>query len=296
MGQINQSRAYLYALLTVLSWSTVATAFKIALRELNYIQVLLIANTVALGVYGLILLFRRQHMKILPLSGRDLGFSVLQALLNPFVYYLIIFKVYSILPAQIAQPANFIWPVVLMLLSAPLLKQPIRLSGLVALLISFAGVIVLSSQGDLVHFRIKEPVGIALALSSSLVWSLFWIININDKRDDVLKLFLSALISLVFVFVLAAATGNLSFIFAKPLLPDVYIGLFEMGIPYILWLKALQLSESTGRISNLIYLTPFISLIFIHTILKERLYFTSLIGLGLIIAGILVQRIKKQPS
>ncbi len=245
---------------------------------------------------ALILLFRRDRVKIFPLSGRDLGFSVSQALLNPFGYYLIIFKVYSILPAQIAQPANFIWPVVLMLLSAPLLKQPIRLPGLFALLISFAGVVVLSSQGNLLHFRIKEPVGIALALSSSIVWSFFWIINIKDKRDDVLKLFLSALISLVFVFILAAATGNLSFIFTKPLLPAVYIGLFEMGIPFVLWLKALQLSESTGKISNLIYLTPFLSLIFIHTILKERLYYTSLIGLCLIVAGILIQRIKKQPS
>ncbi len=159
MGQINQSRAYLFALLTVLSWSTAATAFKIALRELNYIQVLLIANTVALGVYGLILLFRHEHVKILPLSGRDLGYSVSQALLNPFGYYLIIFKVYSILPAQIAQPANFIWPVVLMLLSAPLLKQPIRLPGLLALLISFAGVIVLSSQGNLASFQDKRACG-----------------------------------------------------------------------------------------------------------------------------------------
>jgi drug/metabolite transporter (DMT)-like permease len=296
MGQINQSRAYLFALLTVLSWSTVATAFKIALRELNYIQVLLIANAVALGVYGLILMFRREHVKILSVSKRDLGFSAVQALLNPFGYYLIIFKVYSILPAQIAQPANFIWPVVLMLLSAPLLKQTIRLTGLFALLISFAGVVVLSTQGDLVHFTIKEPVGVALALSSSIVWSLFWIINIKDKRDDVLKLFLSSLFSLVFVFILAATTGNLSSIFTKPLLPAVYIGLFEMGIPFVLWLKALKLSESTGKISNLIFLTPFLSLIFIHTILKERLYYTSLIGLCLIVSGILIQRIKKQPS
>jgi drug/metabolite transporter (DMT)-like permease len=296
MGRTNQSRAYLFALLTVLSWSTVATAFKIALRELNYIQVLLIANAVALGIYGLILVFRREHVNIFPISAKDFGFSVSQALLNPFGYYLILFKVYSILPAQIAQPVNFIWPVVLMLLSAPLLKQPIRLTGLFALLISFAGVVVLSSQGNLLHFRIKEPLGIALALSSSIVWSFFWIINIKDKRDDVLKLFLSALISLVFVFILAAATGNLTYIFSKPLLPAVYIGLFEMGIPFVLWLKALQLSESTGKISNLIYLTPFLSLIFIHTILKEKLYYTSLIGLGLIVAGILVQRIKKQPS
>jgi drug/metabolite transporter (DMT)-like permease len=296
MGRKNQSRAYLFALLTVLSWSTVATAFKIALRELNYIQVLLVANAVALAVYGIILMFRRERVKILPLSGRDLGFSLVQALLNPFGYYLILFKVYSILPAQIAQPVNFIWPVVLMILSAPLLKQPIRLTGLLALLISFAGVVVLSSQGNLFHFRIKEPLGIALALSSSVVWSFFWIINLKDKRDDVLKLFLSALISLVCVLILAAATRNLSPVFSKPLLPAIYIGLFEMGIPFVLWLKALQLSESTGKISNLIYLTPFLSLILIHTVLKERLYYTSLIGLALIVAGILVQRIKKQPS
>jgi drug/metabolite transporter (DMT)-like permease len=294
MTRKNQSKAYLFALLTVLSWSTVATAFKIALRELNYIQVLMVANAVALAVYGLILLFRGGSVKIFPSSVRDLGFSAVQALLNPFGYYLILFKVYSILPAQIAQPVNFIWPVVLMILSAPLLHQPIRMTGLIALLISFAGVVVLSSQGNLLHFRIKEPQGIMLALSSSVVWSLFWIINIKDKRDDVLKLFLSALISLVFVTILAAATNNLSFLFTKPLLPAVYIGLFEMGIPFVLWLRALQLSESTGKISNLIYLTPFLSLIFIHTILKERLYYTSLVGLALIVAGILVQRIKKQ--
>jgi len=286
----------MFALLTVLSWSTVATAFKIALRELNYIQVLLIANVVSLGVYGLILMFRSERVHIFPISARDLGLSAVQGFLNPFGYYLILFKVYSILPAQIAQPVNFIWPVVLMILSAPLLKQPIKLSGLFALLISFLGVVVLSSQGNLLHFKVKEPVGIALALSSSIVWSLFWIINMKDKRDDVLKLFLSASLSFVFVLILAAATNNLSFIFSKPLLPAVYIGLFEMGIPFVLWLKALQLSESTGKISNLIYLTPFISLFFIHTILKERLYYTSLIGLSLIIAGILVQRIKKQPS
>jgi drug/metabolite transporter (DMT)-like permease len=296
MGHTNQSRAYLFALLTVLSWSTVATAFKIALRELNYIQVLLIANAISFGVYGVILMFRSHRIHIFPLSKRDLGFSFTQALLNPFGYYLIIFKVYSILPAQIAQPVNFIWPVVLMLLSAPLLKQPIRLSGLFALLISFAGVVVLSSQGNLLHFKIKEPMGIALALSSSIVWSFFWIINIKDKRDDVVKLFLSSLISLILVLILTTATGNLIPVFSKPWLPAVYIGLFEMGITYVLWLKALQLSESTGKISNLIYLTPFLSLIFIHTVLKERLYYTSLIGLGLIIAGILVQRIKKQPS
>jgi len=294
MNQVNQPRAYLFALLTVLFWSTVATAFKIALRNLNYIQLLLIANFTALLVYFLILVFRGKKGNLFSVSRREILLSAFQGFLNPFAYYLVLFKAYSILPAQIAQPVNFIWPVVLMLLSAPLLKQPLRLSGLVALFISFTGVIVLSSQGNIRHFRVNEPIGIALALSSSFIWSFFWIINLRDKRDDITKLFMSSLFSMVFISILAMWTGNLTNLGSKPVFAAIYIGLFEMGITFVVWLRALQLSESTGRISNLVYLTPFISLIFIHFILKERLYFTSVIGLCLIIVGILVQQIKKE--
>jgi drug/metabolite transporter (DMT)-like permease len=288
----NQSKAYVYALLTVLCWSTVATAFKIALRDLNYIQVLLLTNFISLLVYTGILIFRGSHHVIHPPTLKEVGLSSLQGLLNPFAYYLIIFRVYSLLPAQIAQPVNFIWPVVLTVLSAPLLKQRLRMTSLLALLVSFSGVMILSSQGNLADFRIQEPVGVALAMSSSLIWSVFWIINLRDSRDDILKLFSSSAFSMAYILILALVTGNIVPVFSKPILPAVYIGLFETGITFVLWLKALQLSESTGRISNLIYLTPFVSLIFIHFILGEQLYYTSLLGLCLIIGGIFIQRIK----
>lgn len=290
---VNQPRAYLLALLTVLLWSTVATAFKIALRNLNYIELLLIANFTSLAIYSMILLFRKQRLTLFPVSGREIALSAFQGMLNPFAYYLAVFKAYSMLPAQIAQPVNFIWPVVLMLLSAPLLNQPVRISGLMALVISFAGVLVLSSQGNIRHFRVNNPAGIALALSSSFIWALFWIINLKDKREDLVKLFMSSLFSFLFICLLAWFTGNLTSIHSKPVYAAVYIGFFEMGITFVIWLKALRLSESTGKISNLVYLTPFISLIFIHTILKEKLYFTSVTGLCLIISGILIQHIKK---
>jgi len=296
MSGVNQSKAYLLAMLTVLFWSTVATAFKIALRGLNYIQVLVVANAVSLVVYSLILAFRSPHISIFPLSGRSVALSALQGFLNPFAYYLILFKAYSILPAQIAQPVNFIWPVVLMLLSAPLLKQPVRLPGLIALVVSFTGVLILSSQGNLLHYRVQEPAGIALALCSSLIWAMFWILNLKDKRDDVVKLFMSALFSLVFILALTLVTGNLSGFNSRSLVAAIYIGLFEMGITFVLWLRALQFSESTGKVSNLVYLTPFISLIFIHFVLGEQLYFTSIIGLCLIVGGILIQGIKKRPG
>lgn len=292
----NQRRAYIYAAITVLLWSTVATAFKIALRDLNNIEVLLIANLTSLVVFLGILIAGRKIKLLKKETPASLAFSAFQGLLNPFAYYLILFKAYSLLPAQVAQPTNFIWPVVLMLLAAPMLKQPIRIPGILALLISFTGVLILSSQGNLSQFRIVEPAGIALSLSTSVIWAFYWIFNLRDHRDDVVKLFLSFLFSSVYILIVASYTGNLSGILHKPLLVAVYIGLFEMGITFALWLKALQFSDSTGKVANLIYVTPFASLLFIHFVLHEKLYYTSYIGLVLIIAGILAGRINKQGS
>jgi drug/metabolite transporter (DMT)-like permease len=292
----DQAKAYGYASLTVFFWSTVATAFKIALRDLNSIQLLLIANFTALLVFTIVLLAQGKIQMIGSLSGKQFFLSALQGLLNPFGYYLLIFKAYSLLPAQVAQPANFVWPVVLMLLSVLLLKQPLKLTSIAALVISFTGVLVLSSQGNLVSFRIVEPLGISLALLSSLVWSLFWITNLKDSRDNLVKLFLSSFFSAGYVLILAFATHNVLPVLSKPLYAPIYIGIFEMGITFAFWLKALQLSSSAGRVANFIYLTPFISLIFIHLILHERLFYTSFIGLCLIVGGIIIGRMKNDPG
>jgi drug/metabolite transporter (DMT)-like permease len=290
-----QSLSYLYALITVALWSTVATAFKIALRDCNNIQVLLIANSVSLMVFFVMLLMQGNMRQLKNETSRSIALSVLQGFLNPFAYYLILFKAYSMLPAQVAQPANFIWPIVLMLLSIPLLKQPFRLINALALLISFIGLFVLSTQGNLSSFHIEQPAGLGMALLTSLIWSLYWIFNLRDSRMDLIKLFLSFLFSEVFIVTLSAFTGDLSVIWAKPWLPSVYIGLFEMGITFVCWMKALQLSDSTGKVSNLIYLTPFISIFIIHTVLHERLHYTSILGLCLIVSGIIIGRIKKKP-
>jgi drug/metabolite transporter (DMT)-like permease len=69
-----------------------------------------------------------------------------------------------------------------------------------------------------------------------------------------------------------------------------------MGFSFVFWLKALQYSESTGKVANLIYLTPFASMLIIHLVLHEKLYFTSVAGLCLIIAGILIGQIKSNQS
>jgi drug/metabolite transporter (DMT)-like permease len=69
-----------------------------------------------------------------------------------------------------------------------------------------------------------------------------------------------------------------------------------MGITFLFWLKALQLASTTDKVSNLVYLAPFLSLILLHFIIKEPVYYTTPIGLLFIILGIIVQNHKTKTS
>ena len=77
------------------------------------------------------------------------------------------------------------------------------------------------------------------------------------------------------------------------LLAVIYVGVFEVGITYILWLKAMNYSTNNAKIGNLVFFAPFLSFIFIRFILKEQIFATTFIGLIFIISGVLVQQIGK---
>jgi drug/metabolite transporter (DMT)-like permease len=77
---------------------------------------------------------------------------------------------------------------------------------------------------------------------------------------------------------------------ATGLLGAAYIGCFEMGISFFLWLQALRYTASTARISSLIFLSPFISLILIHFLVGEEILLSTFYGLVLIVAGLILQQ------
>src|SRR6056297_1879949 len=289
----NKQKGYLFAGLTIIFWGTSASAFKIGLRYIDHFQLLLYSTFTAV-VFLFFVLWAQRKLKVLKTFTRKQYFnSMLLGFLNPFLYYVVLFKAYSLLPAQIAQPLNFIWPIVLVLFSIPILKQKIGIKSFVALFISFVGVYLISSQGDPFNHRFADPLGVTLALGTSIVWALFWLFNMKDQRDEVLKLFLNFVVAF---FLILALTIKESTVFPnniEGIVTAIYVGLFEMGITFVLWLKALKLAGRTDKIGNLIYLTPFCALIFIHIFLGEKIYITTIFGLILIISGIMLQQLNK---
>ncbi|MBN3494238.1 DMT family transporter [Vibrio neptunius] len=290
---MNERRALGFGLSAVLLWSTVATAFKLTLAELTPIQMV----TAASGVSALALTAVCALQGKLSLLSRTFfanpWYYLLLGLINPLAYYVILFKAYDLLPASQAQAINYSWAITLTLMAAVFLGQTIRKQDWIACTLSYFGVIVIATKGDVLGLSFESPLGVGLALLSTLLWASYWILNTKNKADPIVGVLLGFLVAIPFAIGLSLYEGtSWNSISLQGWLAVSYVGLFEMGVTFVLWLSALKLTQNTARISNLIFASPFISLALLATVIGEEIHPTTLVGLMLIIAGLVIQQIK----
>ncbi len=288
----NQKQAMLYGLATVLLWSTVATAFKLSLRELSPVQMLVIACAASVIVMATILMVQGRWYLVFSLSRKQYLQSMGLGLINPCLYYFVLFGAFDRLPAQEAQPLNYTWALVLAYMSVPFLGQRLRRLDIIAGLICYAGVVVIATRGDVLSLTFSDPLGVGLAIGSTLIWASYWIIATRDTRDPVVGLFLNFLCGLPVIALICGVTDGFDIVPGAAVVAAVYVGVFEMGVAFVLWSYAMKKAENTSRVSNLIFISPFLSLVFISLILGEVILPSTYVGLVLIVAGLWVQQRK----
>lgn len=285
--------AFGYAICAVLLWSTVATAFKITLDHMSPLQMLTVASTVS----TLALLVITWQQKKLPLVATELrsapGFYLMMGALNPGIYYLVLFAAYDLLPASQAQPLNYTWAIALTFLAAIFLNQRIRRRDWVAAALGYFGVLVIATKGDVLSFTqaMASPLGVGLALVSTLLWASYWILNTRRQSEPVVSLLLGFALATPALWAMSFLFGGWQSVPWQGWLAVTYVGLFEMGITFFLWLKALRLTSNVALVSNLIFISPFISLLLLAHIIGETIYPATLVGLVLIVVALLVQRL-----
>lgn len=286
----NDRRALWFGLAAVLLWSTVATAFKLALAELSILQLLSVAICTSTLALLLSLAWQRRLAELAVAIRATPLRLLLMGSLNPLLYYSILLAAYDALPAQQAQTINYTWAIVLALLSVPLLGHRLRSFDWFAVLLGYLGVVVIATEGSPLSLNFTNPTGVALALGSTLLWAVFWLLSARDKTDP--------LIALCGYFVFAAPLSVLLCLRwggglpppGPALLSAVYVGFFEMGFTWLLWSTALRLATNASRVGNLIFLSPLLSLMFISGILGETIHPATLLGMALIVPGILLQQ------
>ncbi|KAA3629263.1 MAG: DMT family transporter [Proteobacteria bacterium] len=283
-------KAYLFAGLAIAAWSTVASAFKLSLRELSPAELLLYASLTSTLVLAVVIAWQHGWRSLREWRGADYLASFGLGLLNPFLYYLVLFGAYDRLPAQEAQPLNYAWPIVLVLLAAVFLGQRLKPAILLAMGVSLAGVAVISTRGELLAMRFTDPAGVSLALASTVIWASYWLLTLRDRRDPVVRLWVSFLFGSIAILIYVLCVEPLRMPGVRGLMGAAYVGCFEMGLTFVWWLSALRYARNAAQVSGLIFLSPFISLFFIHFTVGEPIYSSTVIGLVLIVGGIIAQR------
>ena len=275
----------------VLFWSTAATAFKLTLDGMNTIQLLFYSAIVSTVILSIILFFNSPSQLKNVFEKKYLAKNLLLGLINPFIYYIVVLNAYDLLPAQEAMILNYTWPINITVLSILFLGQKLNLRIIIGLALAFIGVIVIVTRGNIYSLEFHNTLGVILALGSSYIWAIYWVLNLKDGRSELVKLFAAFFYGTIYIFIYVLFFDSFFLENYFYLFGAVYVGLFEMGITFFLWLKGLKLSSNKAKTATLVYISPFLSIIFIALILNEKIFLSSLVGLCFIIVGILFQHI-----
>lgn len=286
-------RAMLFGLGAVGLWSTVATAFKVALAELTPLQLIWIAATVSWLVIGLLMVRQGKLQEALSGGWKTAAWA---GLLNPVAYYLVLFAAYDRLPGQEAMALNYTWALAMGLLAVPILGQKLTLMDAVSGLIAYAGVWTIATRGQVLDVAFADPLGVGLALVSTLIWAFYWLFNARDCRSPLVAQWQNFSVGVPLLTVLLVFGPGLEGFTLKGVGAGIYVGLFEMGIAFVLWQVAVQTVSRTSKVSNLIFLSPPISLLLLYLVVGEPIMASTLVGLVLILGGLLLQQWQRAPA
>jgi drug/metabolite transporter (DMT)-like permease len=275
-----------------------ATAFKWALIYSSPMQLITTAATVSWLFFAVSLAIGGRLSRVIEVPRALLWRCLILGLLNPALYYWILFQAYDLLPAQDAMAINYTWGLTLPLIAALFSKIVPTRSEVGLALLSYLGILIIVTDGDLSAFEFNAPVGVLLALTSTVIWGLSWVLNSrfvdNHQLDPQVTLFLNFTAATPVLWLITVLTDGVMAMTWASILSGLYVGLFEMGIAFVLWMSALRLTDNPIRVSSLIFLAPPISLVFITTVLGEPISQSTLLGLVVILLGLAGQQLVSQ--
>lgn len=281
-------KAYTNLMFCILIWAAIPVVAKKSLVELDNFQVLFYSTFFSVVIMGVLVLVQKKQHLVQSLTAKDYSKILPLGFLGNCLYYVLLYGALDLTSASEGFILAYVWPILVLVLSFIILKEDVTVKKIVGVSVSFIGIVVITAKGDMANLVFTNNIGNIMAIAAAFVFALFSVLGKKFNYDQTVSVFLyfaSAFISLL----------PTMFIFSEFVLPSLNVlpwlilnGFLINGISYVFWFKALEGGE-THVISNLLYLTPFVSLIYIRIFLKEEILMTSILGLLVIIAGVLLQ-------
>lgn len=280
-------KEYIYAGISIFLWSTTATVTKLLLGTLNSMQILTISSLVAFIFLLILNIFKGTIKELKTYKIKDyLQISVI-GILGTFLYKLFLYLGINKMLASQAFIINYTWPIMTVIFACIILKEKMTLKKIIAIILSFIGVIIVTSNGNTIGLKYNLT-GTLYCILGSISYGLFSVLNKYKDYNKYLSMMLYYLVSFIISIIYIIFTKDFFETTIIEILGLTWIGVFTSAIAFTTWALALKEGD-TIKISNLAYITPFISLIWTYLLLNEPFNIYSILGLILIIVGIFIQ-------
>jgi drug/metabolite transporter (DMT)-like permease len=205
-----------------------------------------------------------------------------------FGYHFMLFLALQTAPAVEANLVNYLWPLLIVLLS-PIFTKSLSLNFryVLAAISGFAGaVLAITSGGSGFGFSSME-VGYFFALAAAVIWATYSLATTKVPRFPTPAIGLFALVSGVlaigahFLFEPAASIRTVDWLLL------LVLGVGPLGGAFYLWDAALKIGDPR-RIGLLAFLTPLLSTALLVVVSGNSLSWQLLLATGLIVGGALL--------
>lgn len=280
-------KAYLFAGISILLWSSMATVTKLLLGVMDSYQVLCISSLfAALALLGMNIC-TGNIKKLRTFQFKDILIVVLIGLPGTLLYNVFLYLGTDKLLASQAFIINYLWPIMSVVFACILLKEKMTARKGIAFALSLLGVVTVAGS-DLMNFQPETALGIALCVLAAVSYGIFTALNQKWHYDKPLSVMLAYFSTFVLTLVINLVRGTPLQLDTFQVLGLGWNGIFVLAVATTTWAMALDRGK-TAVISNLAYITPFLSLVWTALFLHEQISLWSVAGLVIIILGILIQ-------
>lgn len=273
------SNSIILALTAILIWSTLALAGN-GLQSVPRL-LLLAAVLITSGTTSLV---RRRAWNI-QLKTMAVGVGGI------FGYHFLYFTAFALAPAVEANLMNYLWPLLIVVLSPLVLRGTrLRTNHVIGALFGLAGASMIATGGKF-NLQMMYLPGYLAALGAALIWALY---SLMTKRlppfpTDSIGAFclMSGLLSLGMYFLGGGSGAEIASLTAQQWIFLILVGIGPMGAAFFFWDAALKRGDPRV-IGSLAYLTPLLSTVNLVIFAGQRLTIVTFLAMCFIIAGAVI--------
>jgi len=284
------ARAYLFSAVPILLWAATPLLVTELAAELPIFQINFLVTAISVVVLSATLTVLGRWRSFAAYSPRNVGTMLLLGATGMFPYTTLYYLAFALAPAAAGNSniINYLWPVWIVVLAVPILKEKLSWRKIIGMTLSFAGVYVIVTGGRWIRVQSEHLPAYLCAAAGAFFWGLFSVQNKRLRFDALSAMLLYNLAAAVCFAAVAVLASPLAWPSPRAWLLLLLLGGAVNGFGYLFWILALRAGD-TARIANLVYITPFLALVYLAVLRQQPITAVQLLALALVISGPIVQ-------